>query len=1705
MNELPSLKCRRSASPKSKIGAFLLSLILFGALPVLSIETGRESARGDFCLQNADASFIGENEGAVSGASVAITGDNNGDGYDDILIGAPGWNNIRGQAYQVLGNSSGWAMDVNLSNSQSTFFAVSDNAHLGNAVSGVGDVNGDGYEDFVIGSFYDCRVYLFFGNPSGWPAKSSCYAANASFVGEEAWSGTGSSVAGVGDVNGDGLDDLFIGSPYYQNCLGKAYLIFGKESGWKKNMSLSAAPASFIGEEEYAYMGWQVASAGDVNGDGFDDLLIGAPYIDDPQSGPGKVYLVFGKAGGWSTNINLSQADASFIGESAGDWAGYSISGAGDVNGDGYDDILIGAPHHSDFAYQFAGKAYLFFGKSSGWARDLNLSSADVSFVGPSVFPGMYPVLGWAVAGGGDVNGDEYDDMLIAAPVDASIGIGEVHLVLGKKEDWSKRIELGPDSGPEEIRFLGETINDLCGRSISCCGDANGDGFDDILIGAPQNCENCPYSGQTYLVFPYRNSLPTSMISMKIFSDPDFQNETSFGIRNDTLYVEMQGSDGNPSTTDISRVNITCTGSKRALGIRLRETGPNTGVYRGNFTLMDRNHEGTRWMKASEGDKVMISPFGRPGNVTQITVGKVRVRSPSAGELVATEDASYLLNLTAENATSTSWTYKTNASWLELNASVPQLTGMPDNSEVGSFWVVVNGTDQFGRSNELNFTITVNNTAPGILTADQTTALEDLQYRVDYDSSDDGQGNISWSLLAETAPWLSINTATGVLDGLPGNDDVGEHAIRVSVTDGNGGLDWTSFMLNVINVNDKPVIITGDITLATEDVRYEVDYEATDPDVSDILFQWSVETTAGWLSMNGSTGVLSGIPSNSDVGNCTVNVTVRDLAGATSYHEFTLQVQNVNDPPVWKDVPSDATIVEGNTYIFDVNATDVDIGDTLTYGLKTEPATDAVIGAGSGIIAWTPDKAEVYIFNVSAGDGWLIIFHEFVMTVERGWSPSKVRLLEPANGSLVNNTNVTLTVDGDYGAMDAVPLNISLYLGLDSDKVEAKDSSVMLSATLRISPAFQRASRIVQGPLVPNATYYWTAVPSDGSSDGICENGVFSFTVINHPPTLMPPTDQRVKAGKAFRCQLQAGDADVGDEANLTFALEQAPSGMTIDARTGLIAWTPGNDDAGEYPVRAVVSDGHGGKAGQDFVVKVEEHKMTAPTAANVQIMLGGAVLVIAFAVGAVALLARRRKEGTGPTLPMEHTGKEQASGAEVGATPVRRAVVEAPPAATTPTVPALAPAGTAPAVFSVDDVFLMYRDGRLIQHTTRRFKPDMDFDIMTSMLKAVQDFVKESIGLEEGAELGSMEYGENKILFEKGRHTILACVITGKEPDGFRDEMKSAIKNIQSEFASVLPEWDGASNKLAGAKKFLAALGSFAPAQVVADQKVKGDVSLKAELEFYQGFVRLKVAVKNSMSTTITDAYFRLIYNQEVLRLDQTEPEFGRRGDEVQIGNIQPNEKRTIAFYLDPQICTESYLEGVLTFKDAHGNLETVKMPKKLTSVVCPILFTEENINTAMLKRMAVDELPQKDTKVFAIPPTTLPDKAFEIAKAAVQHHDVRLVREFMEKEPYVGEVWYYGKAKGREDKIVIRARVISAKNVLEFFVASTSTLMLTGMLAELKTDLNKELDSRNVRTGMRQVTSQKEVDALGAIKTLLERASEAESGDSEIDIRRK
>ena len=144
---------------------------------------------------------------------------------------------------------------------------------------------------------------------------------------------------------------------------------------------LSNADASFWGEAAGDQSGWSAAGAGDVNGDGYDDILIGARHNDEGGSGAGQTYLILGKAGGWSMDTDLSNADASFWGENTNDDSGRSVAGAGDVNSDGYDDILIGATYNSDGGHN-AGQTYLILGKAAGWSMDTNLSDADASFWG---------------------------------------------------------------------------------------------------------------------------------------------------------------------------------------------------------------------------------------------------------------------------------------------------------------------------------------------------------------------------------------------------------------------------------------------------------------------------------------------------------------------------------------------------------------------------------------------------------------------------------------------------------------------------------------------------------------------------------------------------------------------------------------------------------------------------------------------------------------------------------------------------------------------------------------------------------------------------------------------------------------------------------------------------------------------------------------------------------------------------------------------------------------------------------------------------------------------------------------------------------------------------------------------------------------------------------------------------------------------------
>jgi hypothetical protein len=341
---------------------------------------GGASLTGTIGLASAGVTFTGKAADDRSGYSVSGAGDVNGDGYDDILIGAYGTDvgtaTDAGETYLIYGSST-LSGTVSLSGANATFTGKTAGDNSGRAVSSAGDVNGDGYDDILIGAnrvdvgtATDAgETYLIYGsaNLSGTKTLDSTdsdIVPSATFTGKAASDFSGSSVSGAGDVNGDGYDDILIGA-YWADVgtatdAGATYLIYGGTS--LSDIGLALADATFTGKAASDYSGVSVSGAGDVNGDGFDDILVGAYQADvGTESNAGETYLIYGGASLTGT-IGLASADATFTGKDVGDYSGYSVSGAGDVNGDWYDDILIGAFWADPGGNSFAGETYLFLG-----------------------------------------------------------------------------------------------------------------------------------------------------------------------------------------------------------------------------------------------------------------------------------------------------------------------------------------------------------------------------------------------------------------------------------------------------------------------------------------------------------------------------------------------------------------------------------------------------------------------------------------------------------------------------------------------------------------------------------------------------------------------------------------------------------------------------------------------------------------------------------------------------------------------------------------------------------------------------------------------------------------------------------------------------------------------------------------------------------------------------------------------------------------------------------------------------------------------------------------------------------------------------------------------------------------------------------------------------------------------------------------------
>ena len=311
---------------------------------------------------------------------------------------------------------------MTLSSADITFKGLTTNELSGYSTAGAGDVNGDGYDDVLIsapgttasGKIEAGKSYLIYGgigletklDPTG---NMNLSEADVTFSGAMTGDSSGISVAGAGDINGDGYDDILIGAPAADLAAGKSYLIYGG-TGLSASLSLANANiVTFNGIETANESGKSVSAGGDVNGDGYDDILIGAP---SSNTFFGETYLIYGKSDLLTSQV-LSSADVTLSGVADSDENGYSVAAAGDVNDDGYADILIG---------DFGPNTYLVYGGSDLSTR-LSLSNADVTL-------NSTPSVGHFVAGAGDVNNDGYDDVLIGSP-GINGDAGETYLFLG--------------------------------------------------------------------------------------------------------------------------------------------------------------------------------------------------------------------------------------------------------------------------------------------------------------------------------------------------------------------------------------------------------------------------------------------------------------------------------------------------------------------------------------------------------------------------------------------------------------------------------------------------------------------------------------------------------------------------------------------------------------------------------------------------------------------------------------------------------------------------------------------------------------------------------------------------------------------------------------------------------------------------------------------------------------------------------------------------------------------------------------------------------------------------------------------------------------------------------------------------------------------------------------------------------------------------
>jgi hypothetical protein len=1006
--------------------------------------------------------IVGGAERAELGTTVSDAGDVNGDGIDDLIVGAPQGSiggAYAGEAYVIYGQSGNRGpVDVAGLAPSEGFVIIGefDDDRAGRGVSSAGDVNGDGIDDILVGArradvggYNSGATYVIYGqtgNTQG-PLDLSTLTPDQGFVIEGPdIRNIGEFVSSAGDVNGDGIDDLIGSMRAYNSPVGEVFVIYGQTADRTEEISLrSLDPADgfFIQGTTNQGSAFSVSGAGDLNGDGISDMIVGAAFGDSGNGFTGEVFVVYGTDAATRDNVDLetlAPSDGFVIqGGLDRDRTGYSVSSAGDVNGDGIDDLIVGAIYGNggDNQYYSTGTAYVIYGQSGSDRGTIDLTALEATDGFAIQGAAIADLAGWSVSSAGDVNGDGLDDLIVGAPYnDAAAGnAGRAYVIYGVAGTDRGTLSLDSFSASDGFVIEGSGEDDRIGLTVSGAGDVNGDGLDDLIVGRYEGDLGGDDAGEAYVIYGFRNpasatGVPASVtvredepgtldLSGIVIVDVDPTGDMRLVIRATEGRLQASSGGGVTATLSGGQQTLTLTGTLEQLNAYLQGAG--TVQYLGLANAAGPAADTLQIGVDDNDGSGLISVGSITVNITPVNDAPQLV-APLADQTVAAgADVGFTLppdsfaDVDGDALTLTARLVggAPLPSWLSFDAATGSFAGTPPAGPAVVLQIEVTASDGSLSVTDV-FALTIpevapENSAPVLAAplADQSIAAgAEVGFTLPPGSFTDPDGDpltLSAGLTGgDPLPdWLSFDAVTGTFSGTPPAGPA--VVLQIEVTASDGSLSVTDvFALTIPEVevgpvNSPPVLAAPLADLAAEPgapLSYTIPADAfTDPD-GDTLVLTAVliggDPLPDWLSFDAATGTFSGTPPAGLTATFAVIVTASDgSASVSDRFDITVGAAAPNAPPVVAQPLADqaGTAADPLGFVLPAEAfTDPD-GDPLTLTATLEGGAPLPgwldFDAATGTFSGTPPAGfeGTLQIEVTASDGDFGVADVFALSI----------------------------------------------------------------------------------------------------------------------------------------------------------------------------------------------------------------------------------------------------------------------------------------------------------------------------------------------------------------------------------------------------------------------------------------------------------------------------------------------------------------------------------------------------------------------------------------------------------------------------------------------------------------------------------------------------------------------------------------------------